>query len=266
MYRLSNNLTVAMIMTSRQQWVTASPTESIEIALERMASRFDQLPVVDSDIVMGVLFKADCCGVPGDAPVAEYMRAVDDVATMDGIDEGLDVAVTRLSQESCVLVRGADGIIAGLLHYSDLNKHAMRSFFYIWLSALEMSLARLVDRSGPKFEEWLGQLEETRQAIVLGRYEIERRKGIELSPVEGAELSDLLKVTKAFSSLLDALGLTKSQFDKKTGHLIKLRNAAMHPVRSLVQSHKDVSTLATRFADLEKLVRMLATVGVKATP
>lgn len=45
-----------------------------------------------------------------------------------------------------------------------------------------------------------------------------------------------------------------SQFDKNTGHMVKLRNGVMHPVRSIVRRHEDVQKLIEVYMDLFELM------------
>lgn len=172
-----------------------------------------------------------------------------------GVEENFTRAAPVLTEHPVVVVtESTTGRFVGLLHFSDVNKHEVRANVYLWLAALEMNLARLLRRNCPSFETWLRCLDEPRQVLVLGRYELERRRQAELDPVEGTELADLIKVFRSVPGLLEPLGLSKSQFEKKTGRLVTLRNAAMHPVRSMVREHADVKRLAGRMADVIDLI------------
>jgi hypothetical protein len=91
-------------------------------------------------------------------------------------------------------------------------------------------------------------------ALVLGRYEFERRRRTELDPIEGLQLSDLLKITKKTPGLVGSLGLSTSQWDKMTGPIVKTRHATMHPVRALIRSYDDVPKLVRKLEDMRKLI------------
>jgi CBS domain-containing protein len=243
-----------MIMTPRGELVCIASDATVEEALSLMGRSFDQLPVTDGGAVDGLVFRDSLTGAEAASPVKALMTPISQLQTVR-VDDTLAAVSLHLADTPCVLVRDpGDGSVAGLVHYSDLNKHAARSNGYLWISALEMGLALLIHRACPDFEEWLGVLDERRQVIILGRSEYGRRMGIELDPVEGAELSDLLKAVRSIPRLLELFGYTKSQFDKKTGHLVKLRNAVMHPVRSAIHSHDDVKRMSRLRSDLTDLL------------
>lgn len=255
--RLADQMTVEMIMTSLADLVAVKPTDQVGTALNLMgATTFDQLPVLADDKLLGAIERedietlADCRSAVRDA-----MRPLTELASVKTSDS-FYIAVDQLqcTRYAAVFEPSTDKF-CGLLHFSDLNKQAVRIFCYLWLSALEMGLAELVSESHPTLEEWIGFLDEFRQVSVLGRYEYDRRKKIELKPIECVELSDLVKLSKRFDDVLKRLSLSKKQFSDRIDHIITLRNFAMHPVRTLVQSHADVAKLHTRFDDLRSLVR-----------
>jgi predicted transcriptional regulator len=252
--RIAQRMTVGMIMTPLEELVTVEASSAIAAARQRMGTSYDQMPVIEGAAVVGVLFGEDMKDLDHHSAVGSVMRPIQAMPAVRS-DHTFADAFPVLIQHPCVAVRHPpDDVFAGILHFSDVNKHEVRANLYLWLSALEMNLARLLRRHCPDFDTWLRCLDEPRQVLVLGRYELERRRHVELHPVEGTELSDLIKIFRSIPGLLEPLGLTKSQFEKKTGRLITLRNAAMHPVRSLVRAHSDVKRLTTRLFDVIDLI------------
>lgn len=248
--RLAERVTVGMVMTPSRDLVCARPETTVAQARELMGASYDQLPLMDGSSVEGLVLRESLEGKEAGAPASDALTPLCDLVTIRA-DEVLRLVIQLLVDHRCVLVFGGDdGRFCGLVHFSDLNKHAVRTNIYLWISALEMGLAELIHRLCPDFRQWLGILEERRQVNILGRYEYERLRHIELDPLEGAELSDLLKIVRTIPALLEPLGLTKSQLDRKTGHLVKMRHAAMHPVRSLVRSHEDLKKWLRVIVDL----------------
>ncbi|UCG31650.1 MAG: CBS domain-containing protein [Phycisphaerales bacterium] len=248
--RLAERVTIGMVMTPLCDLVCADPQTTVGQARELMGASYDQLPLMDGPSVEGLILRESLEGKDAGAPARSALTPLCDLVTVRA-DEVIPPVVQLLVDDRCVLVFDAnDDRFCGLVHFSDLNKHAVRTNVYLWISALEMGLAELIHRRCPDFRQWLGILEERRQITILGRYEYERQRHIELDPLEGAELSDLLKIVRSIPVLLEPLGLTKSQLDRKTGHLVKMRHAAMHPVRSLIRSHEDLTKWLKVFADL----------------
>jgi CBS domain-containing protein len=264
--RLAERVTIGMVMTPLRDLVCAGPETTVGQARELMGASYDQLPLMDGPSVEGLVLRESLEGKEAGAPATDALTPLCDLVTIRA-DEVIPPVVQLLVDNRCALVFGADDDrFCGLVHFSDLNKHAVRTNVYLWISALEMGLAELIHRQCPDFRRWLGILEERRQITILGRHEYERQRHIELDPLEGAELSDLLKIARTIPALLEPLGFTKSQLDRKTGQLVRLRHAAMHPVRSLVRSHEDVTKWLMVFADLMDVLDRVYAALDKETP
>ncbi|WP_145118874.1 CBS domain-containing protein [Rosistilla oblonga] len=256
--KFAEHIIAGMIMTPVDQLVVASPADSLAHALEKMGATFDQLPVIHQGTLAGMLFR-DRIPNSGDGQIADIFSPL---STLDSIlsSESMLEAIECLVRSPCCIVFDAEsGGFAGLLHYADLNRQAVRLFCYLWTSALEMSLAELLTMNQPDDMSWIESLAQHRQVQVLGRHEYGRRQNIELSPVEGLELSDLLNIWPKQERLLNLFAMSKSEFKKKTNHLVELRNAAMHPVRSLLNGHAEVAVFQRRMHDLREMVRKSVT-------
>lgn len=250
-------ITARMIMTPRERLVSAGPLTTVAEAIDLLDTSFDQLPVLEEGRFLGLVFRRDIASRPLNARLSEDVVPVEKLICLPA-DAPLRDAFVALIGQPCVAVLGEDGrSLAGLIHFSDLNRHPVRSNAYLWLSAFEMTLAEWLRRSVPDPSEWLNVLDEHRQVLILGRWAYDQRQSIQLDPVEAAELSDLLRAVRTVPGMLERLGCTRSQFDRKTGHLVKLRNGVMHPVRSIVRRHEDVQQLATAYADLRELLEAI---------
>jgi predicted transcriptional regulator len=256
---LTEDMTLGMIMTPLEQLVFATTESSVKEVYERMSNRFDQLPVTKNQKLIGMVFRRDLPdNIDENSLIKEFCVPTASVSTVQA-DQSIRMAVKHLcNHEICIAFDTSRGEFCGLLHYSDLNKQVVRIYSYLWVSALEMALAELLSIFQPDHESWISALADHRQIQVLGRCEFSRRQNIELSPVEGLELSDLINIWAKQSELLAIFELSKTQFQKRTNHLVELRHTSMHPVRSLVRNHADVARLDKQLSDLRWLVHKAA--------
>lgn len=263
---LTQSLSVRHLMTPASELVGVRGDVAPHAALALMDQQFDQLPVLagDGQTIIGLVTR-DALEAAGEvAQVRQVMTPLSPATTLRW-DATLPEAMDALVDQRALLVRGEqENQIIGLLHYADFNRHPSRVFFYLWLSALEIGLVRLltlhIQQHQLEMFDWLRHLPEQRQVNILGRYEVSRRQRVDLTPLEGAELTDLLLICRNLDELRLQLGhRTRSAFDQATSHLITLRNAAMHPVRSMLASHADLPRLRDRFNNLEAFVLQLET-------
>ena len=161
------------------------------------------------------------------------------------IKHGISKAVSILRVQPANLVSDGERVV-GLVHRSDLNKHPARTYFYLWLSALEIGLARLVELRLPG-DTWIKSLRDQAQIRVLGKMEFESRRNNSISPIQYLDLSDVVEIIKKNKSLYRELGFNSpSEVQSKLGGLVDLRHDIMHPVRTLVSDAESMSRLASR--------------------
>jgi len=137
----------------------------------------------------------------------------------------------------------------GIVTRSDLNKHPIRVIVYEVLAKLEMALADLVREHLTNHLDWIRRLSEESQARILGYWELSKLQGVDLGPVVGATLADLLNVLARNENLRGRLGYdSRNAFEDSVGGIAGVRNQTMHPVRPLVGSAES----CTRLADILK--------------
>lgn len=224
----------------------------------RMAERgFSQAPVVEyiggsaypGDYVLGLIprdrlqqladsgqdLRADDQGI---TPQAEANPGISLGPLLDMMMEHSAVIVNAISYRTV----GPPYDPFGLLTRSDLNKHPMRAPIYTLLAHLEDRLAGLVRRSypGDPWATWISKLNPENQVRVLGYWELSKRRGVDIGPVAGTTLTDLLTVVERDAVLLERLRYpSRSQFKQRKDDSIELRNQVMHPVRLLVTEDAD---------------------------
>jgi len=250
--KLAENIVAGMIMTPVQDLVITHSTDTVAHAHGLMGEGFDQLPVFHNETLAGIVLRDHLSHTEG--CVGDRYSPLSSLDSIHSSDSLWDAIEALAKSPSCIVNDAQTGSFSGLLHYADLNRQAARVFCYLWTSALEMSLAELLTAIQPDCKAWIGSLTPPRQVQVLGRLEYSKRQNIEISPVQVLELSDLLNIWPRHSELLAVFSFSKRVFTKKTNHLIELRNAAMHPVRSLVNGHADVKVLQHRMNDLREMV------------
>jgi hypothetical protein len=155
----------------------------------------------------------------------------------------------------------------GLITISDLNRQPFRNMLYGLLAEVEAGLAGLVEARCQEPWEWLMKLPEDQQAILLGYWELSKRKGVDVSPVSGATLTQLLRAIGGLKTLRSELGFpSASKFSEATGALPTLRNNVMHPVRPIVLSTKGVGEIKENLEVVLSLSVKLAKLGFMDLP
>lgn len=251
--KLASGLSLAMIMTPASDLVTIGSDATVGDCVREMRDYFDQLPVVSEGKLMGMMFRSNMSDVDQNSIVLDVMTPLVNVASIHSTDD-IGQAIELLSKhEVCIVFDPESGRLGGLMHFADLNKHPVRIYCYLWISALEMSLAELLQNRLPNLPDWIDCLSDHRQVQVLGRFEYAKRQNIEILPTEGLELSDLVSIFAKKDSLRHLFSMSKTQFEKRANRLVDLRNRSMHPVRTLVNAHDDVESLTRQFSSLKEL-------------
>src|SRR5262249_18259487 len=148
---LAEGMTVGLVMTKRADLVCVDRRGSVSEAQTRMQKGgYDQLPITDNGHVVGLVRKRDLVTSDGATPLASLCLTIDSLSL--SVRETIHAVIRRLQDDEAVLVIDDEKECTGLVHYSDLNRQAARLFLYLWLSGLEMGLAELVLRWGPKFD------------------------------------------------------------------------------------------------------------------
>ena len=268
----------AMIPYVNLRTLMVALPECITVSLETLSEgavgnleqhKFDDAPVVQGRDVLGI------------ASTRELRRRLSErlPLTEDGYrpvggesvilaDEGdtvpADVLLKQLAANRSMLVAKGTSVgrqhVVGFITVSDLNRHAMRSCLYDALAVLESALARLIERRYSDVWEWVRYLNEEAQVRVLGYWELTRRQELDVGPIAATTLTYLLHVLASDKRLLRALGFTsKAQFENAAGHIPRVRNSVMHPVRPLVLNPSDAaSVLETLQGTVEITRRVLS--------
>jgi len=249
------------VMTPADQLITVGLGESVDTARERAKEgSFDQLAVLDSRTqrIIGLIWLNAVRDVERDASLDPYVQNLSVAAPLD-IAATLPEVIDRLVLQPAHLVGHGEAVV-GLIHRSDLNKHAVRVALYTKITLLEMGLARIVEEH-LHMDDWIGCLRETSQIKVLGRREVDRLKNNEISTIQYVDLSDLVDIVGK-TNLWEKLSYpSKKRWEKEAKGLVELRHSIMHPVRSLVFDEESLADLRSREERLRNLIERLPLAG-----
>jgi hypothetical protein len=225
---------------------------------EARSRRFDHAPVTDgADQLLGVISVAHVeqlhhAGLPIEPADPElYLHEfADRISLLPFLEE--------IAERRAVVIRDTDGQHDpdwfALVTISDLNRHAFRSHLYPLVAELETVLADLIDRTYDDPWSWITWTGESAQIGHIGRWELEKRKGVDTSPITGCTLTDLINVIAKSDDLRPALGFgNRKKFQEFSGPFALLRNQIMHPVRPLILEANDVNELYRRVLNLLEL-------------
>lgn len=214
---------------------------------------FDDAPVMDGTRVLGVVGVDSLLDLVrnGQPLTVDHVRLTDrrgwlacSANTRVPAGQILEALVT----ERCTFVCDAPpsllnpaGPVRGFLTISDLNRHVFRTAMYLALAELEARLALTIETRFPDPWDWIDRLNEDHRVQILGFWELSKRAGLDVGPVSGATLTNLLVVAARDLGIISTLGYaSKTKFEQAIGGIPTIRNAVMHPARPLVTKHSDV--------------------------
>jgi len=252
---------VCAMATPRSECISVLPGPvTSEIVAQLDGRDFDQAPVEDYTdrgggypgyYIVGLIPRERLHQL---ADSGEELRTDDgtityaEVTTEDSLGKLLDIMV----EHSAVVVKepaypklrtvGPYWSQYGMLTRSDLNKHPLRAPIYTLLAHLETELARLMVHcySEAQWNKWVSELKEENRARVLEYWQSSKKQGVDIGPVAGATLPDLLNIVAGDADMLERLRYpSRNAFERLTGRLAGLRNNVMHPARPLVGKDPD---------------------------
>lgn len=175
--------------------------------------------------------------------------------------------IPKFCVNHCWLVQENDDTcseVIGLVHFSDLNKHAARLYFYLWLAGIEMGLAQLISKTLGQKKDWLFDYlgkNDKKLSMILRQMEIDERKDAAQNPTGYMDLSDLIKIVGKSDKLHKQLGfISGNKWKEATSGLINLRNCIMHPVRTLVITINELESLKKRHEKMLRLAKCIHSV------
>lgn len=175
---------------------------------------FDHIPVIDGDVVVGVLERESA---PSGEHARDVMRRIDGSLIVSN-DMPLSEFLPLMAETPYrLVVRG--GRIEGIVTRSDTMKLPVRLYAFTLITHLEMVMARVIAERIPEPDDWK-ICADRRKRI---RKEIEKRMadGLDPSPVEFTEFKEKTTIIES------CLELDKDQIDE-LDDIRQLRNDIAH--------------------------------------
>ena len=257
---LADRFTAALVMTPWIEMVKVDASASAgKIRNKMKKGQFDQIGVEDHGRV-GLIRNTSIEGCDEQSNVddkiewlVESVSIPSDARLIDALNYLIDVPSKLVVDE---------GEIVGFVHRSDFNKQAVRTYFYLWISALEMGLAELILRQIPDHDDWIPLLRKASKKTMDDRLDFAKKNGVELSAIEYVDLSDLVDIVRKSNStgkeLWKALKYeSKSKWKDAAGSVVDLRNYIMHPVRTLISDTTSAERLVKRDFIVKSMVKEL---------
>lgn len=138
-----------------------------------------------------------------------------------------------------VFVYDDKGSFKGLITYADLNNSSLYSYLYIFISGFEKLLRNIIELRY-KEDEWIKYLSDESLQKIGGIFTTNKAKGIELSLLECATITQLKEVlykVKLYNKI-KFYNNKKDRYNSKLKKIIDCRNAIMHN-RNLIKSKEN---------------------------
>jgi CBS domain-containing protein len=248
------------IATDLKDAATVDQDEPGIAAYERLhPQRFRHAPVVSHGRIVGWVLTAQ---LPEAYAVGSVMTPLDRSAIVSA-ESGIPNVLRLLGRENFVFTADADGI-AGFIVPSDLDRHSVRSYFYLLVAGIEMLLSEIVKYTVPE-EKIIAALRDKQK----DRYTQAHGKDSEAHPVEYIYFSGLVSLFMRTSYSKDR-SIWDSASTRRLSELEEFRNSVMHPACSIAATVSPVraAELASAAEDLAERLRKLALdlSGVAALP
>jgi len=211
------------IATAIKGAVSVSRIESADVARQRLEeARFDQAPVMDGERPVGWVATTE---LTGHRTVRPAMIPLDN-CTIISAESSIASILGIILQCKFVFVADKSGI-SGFTVQSDLDRHAVRSYFYLLISGIEMLLSEIVKSAIPERQITLAI-----RADMKKRYDQACIANQETSPAEYLYINELIELFRQTDYARDPDFWNESL----TSLLLKVksfRNTVMHATRSI---------------------------------
>lgn len=253
--QISRAIAVRHVMTSMDAAVSVSATDSPAAAYEMLdRNRFDQAPVIERDAVIGVVTKlALKSAIAGGTLPVERIGA----RLVISADSPIGAAMPRLRDVPILFVVGEGGL-AGFVTPSDLNKHPVRTHFYLLLADLEMTMAAVARDDVANPSDPLKSLSDERQRRVLDRHREAGSFNVDADVLASFEFADLLTLMKK-RALFKRFGYASAKsWGRAKEQLVDFRDDVMHPTSDFL-GRRTISDLIAMESVLRQMLVYVAT-------
>jgi len=235
-------ITVSLPGILKIDWTSALHKESVDQAFEKMKRfKFDVLPIMDADGSYKRYFKSKEWGKYTIDNIEEHeIKPHDCIYYLTNIEDAVK-AFAESEQNFFFLVNETE--IIGLINISNLNSKHVYLFMYNLIAQLELSLGKLINKSGIDDPELMRIFIENNKSVKpLTRYRGEDKKALDHKFIEYAYLGDMAWIIKE-KKLFRKIKIKRDEFDSSIKIINKMRNIAAHPVNSLIKGKNSIVEL-----------------------
>ena len=234
------------------EWVD-SAEDARGAAARLRAFTFDQAPAGTGLAVEGFVLTDELARAEIGATAGSLLHRLDASHVVSASAPVLPVLESLAAGGRMVFV--VDGReVSGFITDSDLNKHPVRTHFYLLLSSLEAALAAWVRREFPDLEAAVGLLGDD-AGKVRRRYRRDQRANVALDFVTGMDLSHLLTIVGGGADGRSLFGPTDHEaWDLWVDSLKGLRDAVMHSVIEFLRRDRTADDLLHLERDLRAVL------------
>jgi hypothetical protein len=237
------------IATDLKGAITVDQGEPGASAYERLArQRFDQAPVASQGRIVGWVLTNR---LPEDRPVNSVMTPLDSSAIVSA-ESSIPSVLKLLGGQNFVFTADTDGI-AGFIVPSDLDRHSVRSYFYLLVAGIEMLLAEIV-KSAMSEEDIIAVM----RPKMKRRYKQAHQVKSETNPVEYLYICELVDLFFA-TARGKYVSVWDNTSDQRLRAVEKFRNSVMHPACSIAAavSPGQAAELASWAEDIAERLRKI---------
>lgn len=214
------------------------------------ARGYDAAPVWRDDVPLGRVWKE---ALSGGGIVRDHLELISPSYVISA-SAPISHAMHWLASDRWLFVVEGRGFI-GIVTPSDLNKQAVRTYFYLLLGELEMRLGEAVRSVLPDNETVLSLVADDRREKIEDRLRILEEGDVDSDAVAALDLADLVRIGRETESIRKMFGVeSKSQWDRLTKPIPDFRHDIMHVVRPLIDDSSGLERLIRRDDRLRQLV------------
>lgn len=250
--QITSAIQVQLFATSIESAISLA-CDDTSLSAKRKLERFQfsYAPVLNSNEEVVGVFKA-LDGRHGKS-VGAAMRPVTRELLVSS-DASVDQIAGFLAREPFLFLL-AGRTVSGFITPSDMEKPEPRTFFYLLLAELEVTLARVVRSHFQDQEEAVALLAEGRRKASEAVQEDLRERDSFLDVVGTLNVADLIKIAK--SLLRTRCNLTGIGWRELTGGLPGFRNDVMHPARGYTSAdHEGMLRLHKNAERIRQLIQL----------
>lgn len=218
-------LSVSLIATPREEFVTCSPEETLGKARE-MAQKdgFDFVPVESEKVIVGVLDIQATSVHPAEDPVASHHELLAEKYLV-GADSSILDFVEQADEQPFRLLVTSQGI-SGLVSISDIQQLASRSALFALVTLLELTMARVIRDRCPS-GEWTERLSEARLQKAKTLWNEDRKSSRQVDLLTYTQFCDKAEVLCRLVPTKE-LGSSGMEFRESFKKFQRLRDALAH--------------------------------------